>query len=415
MAIHPRNHPFKLLLHFEWFLLIALLIGEVGRLTIARKLDGVVLSIPSLLLFLGLGLYLPQRSNWWKFFHLFASFLTVFILSFPAKLVPFPLLYIILSIRCALTFSIPARVTICGTLIATAVFVQFDRLPLRSMRIQHRFHPPPPPLEVVQERFFVLTAIGAVLLGLSIVFVQLLVNTVLMERRQREELAIANQRLREYALRVEDLAILQERNRIAREIHDSLGHFLTGINLNLDAANRLFNIDTSETKELIGEAKQLSSQALREVRKSVMSLRTNPLDGKKIDTVLRELIDEFNRTTKIKPAYICHIDIPANFGKEIDDILPVEVKIAIYRIVQEALTNISKYAKPTEVRVILTIDRHRLKLQVIDNGKGFQPSQQTSGFGLQGMMERIRALNGKLTILSEPQKGCTIDVEIPLL
>jgi signal transduction histidine kinase len=412
MAIRPRNHPFKLLLYFEWFLLIALLIGEAGRLVISRKLDGVVLSIPSLLFFGVLGLYLPQQSNWWKFLHLLSSFLTVFILSFPAKLVPFPLLYIILSIRCAFTFSIPARVIICGTLIATAVFVQFDRLQLRSMRIQHRFHPPP--LEVVQERFFILTAIGAILLGLSIVFVQLLVNTVLMERRQREELAIANQRLREYALRVEDLAILQERNRIAREIHDSLGHFLTGINLNLDAANRLFGIDATETKELIAEAKQLSSQALREVRKSVMSLRTNPLDGKKIDLVLRELIDEFNRTTKIEPKYTCHIDIPANSGKEIDDILPTEVKIAIYRIIQEALTNISKYAKPTEVGVILKVDRHRLKLQVIDNGRGFQPSQQTSGFGLQGMMERIHALNGKLTILSEPHKGCTIDVEIPL-
>jgi signal transduction histidine kinase len=238
---------------------------------------------------------------------------------------------------------------------------------------------------------------------LVLLFLQLLVDAVLSAHESGEKLAIANERLREYALRIEDLATLQERNRIAREIHDSLGHSLTIFNLHLEAALRLLPADIEEATELLKEAKQVGKTALREVRESVTALRADPLKGKILAEAIASLMADFQKSTNISPVANIQISRP----------IPDDVKIATYRILQEALTNICKYAEATEVKIDLKTQSN-IELSIQDNGKGFNLAKNTTGFGLQGMRERTQALGGFCQIITAPSNGCKILISIPL-
>jgi signal transduction histidine kinase len=195
------------------------------------------------------------------------------------------------------------------------------------------------------------------------------------------------------------VATLQERNRIAREIHDSLGHSLTAFNLHVEAALRLFNSDPEEAKELLVEAKQLGSNALQSVRESVGTLRSNPLQGKSLTAAITQLTEDFARSTGITPDVSMQTPMP----------LPDDQAIAFYRISQEALTNISKYAQATTVSIAIS----PTQLQITDDGRGFDPTQTTSGFGLQGMQERTSAIGGEFQLVSAIGRGCTVVVTVP--
>jgi len=210
--------------------------------------------------------------------------------------------------------------------------------------------------------------------------------------------------LRQYALQIEDIATLQERNRIAREIHDSLGHSLTVFNLHLEAALRLLDSEPTEAKELLREAKQLGSVALQEVRQSVRALRADPLQGKSLEVAIAGLIEDFYRSTSLLP----RVEI------EILSSPSPEIKTAVYRIIQEALTNICKYAEATTVTISAIADRGELRLEIADNGKGFDPAENTTGFGLAGMRERTLALGGEFAIASAVGQGCQVMANIPL-
>jgi signal transduction histidine kinase len=233
----------------------------------------------------------------------------------------------------------------------------------------------------------------------------------LTERQNQAQLAnvnaqieAANAQLRQYALRIEDLATVQERNRIAREIHDALGHSLTVFNLHLEAALRLLETDPAEAKDLLIEAKQLGKAALNEVRQSVSALRSNPLQTQPLTVAITALVAEFQRSTGITP--ICKL--------EFDESISGEIKIAIYRIVQESLTNIYKYAEATMVKIEVTTLDQVLQALIEDNGKGFNLDQNTTGFGLQGMRERAQALGGNLEILTDSETGCRVILRCPL-
>ena len=116
------------------------------------------------------------------------------------------------------------------------------------------------------------------------------------------------------------------------------------------------------------------------------------------------LCQNFSSRTKVVP----------NFSSVLDSPLTEEIKLTIYRIVQEALTNIAKHSQPTEVNLKVQTFPQFLHLSIEDNGQGFNPEQNTTGFGLQGMKERVMALNGTIKILSSFGCGCTIDIKIPL-
>jgi signal transduction histidine kinase len=225
----------------------------------------------------------------------------------------------------------------------------------------------------------------------------------LAEKQAKEELAIANQRIRSYAIRAQENGSLQERNRIAREIHDSLGHSLTALNLHLEMAVKLSQVKPEKSREVLLEAKRLGSIALRDVRQSVSALRSDPMHNQDLPTAIHKLADEFKLSNYIQP--ICHLDLPEQ--------LPPSVAITIYRIIQEALTNISKYAHATEVTIDIRTESHSIEFQITDNGRGFIPTNNLTGFGLQGMRERVLSLQGEFDLISAPDRGCQIVANIP--
>ena len=241
---------------------------------------------------------------------------------------------------------------------------------------------------------------GGILLSL-----QLLVDRIVAEKQAKEELALANQRIRSYALKAQEMGSLQERNRIAREIHDSLGHSLTALNLHLEMALKLSQIKPEKSLEVLAEAKRLGSIALNDVRQSVSTMRSDPLQNQDLPTAIQKLADDFEFSNNVK--LLCYLDVMPQ--------IPQSTATTIYRIVQEALTNISKYAQASEVKIEIHHRPTELELRIIDNGQGFIPTNNVAGFGLQGMRERVLSLQGRFAIISEPQQGCQIVAIIPVI
>jgi signal transduction histidine kinase len=204
--------------------------------------------------------------------------------------------------------------------------------------------------------------------------------------------------------RIEELATLEERNRIARDIHDSLGHLLVGLNIQMETALALWNEDPAKAYTFLVKAKQLGSKALQATRQSVADLRSDPLQGQLLQEAIVTLIQDFHRTTGIHPNCQIHLHHP----------LVDPVRIVVYRVVQEGLTNICKHASATAVTLQIQSNQTGVSLTLKDNGQGFHMDANRSGFGLQGMQERITALGGNLEVISEPGKGCCIKASLPI-
>ncbi len=205
--------------------------------------------------------------------------------------------------------------------------------------------------------------------------------------------------------KIAEMTILEERNRIARDIHDSLGHALVALNIQLETALALWVTDRDQSYTLLQEAKGLGSQALESVRTSVTDIRTDTLQSELLEQALHQLIQEFQRVTHIYPDVALDLSLP----------LPNSVSVVIYRVVQEGLTNICKHADSTAVRLTIQTTTSHVQLYLEDNGKGFCSHHNQPGFGLQGMRERITALGGEFNIQSKPGQGCQVRAYLPRL
>lgn len=241
--------------------------------------------------------------------------------------------------------------------------------------------------------------------GLGLFFVLKLISTLLSERQAKEQLATAHEQLRQYALQIEELAAVQERNHIAREIHDSLGHTLTAQNIQLQTAVKLWQPDPSQARPFVEQAQRLSATAMQEVRRSVRALREDTREQPPLREAIASLIDDFHQGTGI--AVSTQVDLQ-------HCVPPSQIKV-LYRTVQEALTNISKHAQATQVDIRVNTTSNRVTLVIEDNGRGFDPNpEHCIGFGLQGMRERVAAAGGLLQLKTEPGAGCRIEAELPL-
>lgn len=217
-----------------------------------------------------------------------------------------------------------------------------------------------------------------------------------------DDLLPVQEQLRLYALQIEDDARQKERQRIARDLHDSLGHALTALNVQLQTAVKLWKLDPAKAELFLVQAQRLGSTAIQEVRQSVSSLRSVAADLP-LEVLIESLVEDFRQVTDV--AIATHIDLPA---------VPQEVTSTLYRIVQEALTNIRKYAAATAVQVQLKPTLNGVQLTIVDNGAGFCLDTNPKGFGLRGMAERVAALSGQFHIQAQPGAGCQIQVELPL-
>jgi two-component system sensor histidine kinase UhpB len=229
-----------------------------------------------------------------------------------------------------------------------------------------------------------------------------------IERKRAEE---EHQKLIEQ--RVRSLSIIEaqenERRRISRELHDGLGQLLSAAKLNFGMIEFAQNQSKEKTNEIIKQVDNIISKAIIEARRIAHDLRPTTLDDFGLIPALRILCQEFAKLTGIKVKFQV-----SQLMERIDS----KVEIAIYRIIQESFTNISKYAEATEVSLDLYKKDHFVYVRVKDNGKGFDVNSTNKktgrGFGLLNMKERAELVGGKIDIISNPGQGTEILLEINL-
>lgn len=215
-------------------------------------------------------------------------------------------------------------------------------------------------------------------------------------------LVLENARLRQ---QVEQIAVQEERGRLARELHDSVTQSLYSLTLLAEGRRRLLNSGRTEgIDEALQELSQLGQQALREMRLLVHELRPPLLEQEGLLGALHQRLNAVEKRAGI--------DVRLTTDALID--LPPAIEEGLYRIAHEALNNSLKHATATAVTIILRNSNQHVTLEVIDNGVGFDPTTSNRGIGLHSISERAAKLGGKLTLLSAPGQGTTIRVQAPL-
>lgn len=218
-------------------------------------------------------------------------------------------------------------------------------------------------------------------------------------------LSIAIERARLFARSVE-LGAVEERNRLAREIHDTLAQGLAGITLRLETADALLEADTdpAQTRAAVQHALALARQTLEEGRRSVLDLRASPLEGRTLAEALAALAESANRgglAVRLETVGAAHP-------------VPSGLQVGLYRIAQEALANVQQHAQATQATLYLENTAAHIRLVVEDNGQGFDPATIPAGhFGLQGISERANLLGGTFTLCTELGEGTQIVVTVP--
>ncbi len=404
-----RNHPFPLFAYLEWILLSICLLMEfrVGYLTKPQFISEKETLNPTLVLivFLIVGLMslrLPKTKISSKIIYTFSSLVLMVLANYGfGRGIGFaPPLLLIVVIRSCLVFKIYGRLFVAA--LSWTFFII-------TLNINRPFNLPAHPKLINPENLnnvvTHLQVTAGILFTFILLFVLLLVNAVISERQSRQKLVLAHEQLRQYALRIEDQATLQERSRIAREIHDSIGHYLTAQSIQLENASLFIDTNIDKAKDFLLQGKKMGANALKEVRFSVSALRSDPLKGKSLEFAVEDLWQEFESRLQIRP----------DFDLQINQTLSPEINLVVYRIIQEALTNISKHSHADIVSIEIKIIDNSLYLNIKDNGVGFDPNQNTTGFGLQSMRDRANALGGKFYLNSQPGEGCSIMIFLPLL
>jgi len=383
-------NPFRFLLITEWVML-----ASCGSLAIVEAWQGH--SIPmqhiSILFLLGLmGLALPSGSQIVKVIYTAIEIGLIFYGTVLGYLHILPTLYLIVVMRSCFLFKSVGRWIVTGVIFILFLSDQYKYI-LRAI-----------PEDPEQQIHFGMHIVAETLVfGLGVFFVLQLTNKILAERQMRQKLANANEQLKEYSQKIEELATVQERNRIARDIHDSLGHALTSLNIQMQTAVKLWDKQPTQAHSFLTQAQSLGKTAMQEVRKSISTLREDGREEQPLEARIETLVDDYRKGTGL---LICtDISRCSSVAKPAAQ--------TIYRIVQESLTNIFKYAEATEVKVQLKTTPEKLNLTIEDNGKGFDPQQKRSGFGLRGMQERVTTVNGQFKLTTSPGKGCRIEVKIP--
>jgi signal transduction histidine kinase len=251
---------------------------------------------------------------------------------------------------------------------------------------------------------------GGLSLAAAVLFVGLFTQITINERDARsdverlaQELGQANRKLSEYALQVEELAVAEERNRLAREIHDGLGHYLTSINIQIQAAQAVLESDPIQASQLLGKARALSQDALSDVRRSVAALRASPTETKSLHESLTELVEE---------CQAAGLAVDMTVVGEMRPLSP-KAELALFRAAQEGLTNVRKHANANRAEMKVDYSRQGfVRMSLRDNGAGAQ--DVTGGFGLLGVGERARLLGGELTVETSPGEGFWMQIELPL-
>ena len=243
----------------------------------------------------------------------------------------------------------------------------------------------------------IIRSISFIALG---IFINLLVTQL---RQQRESLRAANANLTHYASTLEQLTVSRERNRLARELHDTLAHSLTALSVSLETVKAYFDIDKEKTRELIDRSLEATHQGVDETRRALKALRSSALEDLGLGLALQRAAE--SAATRF------NLDLELTLPNPMPSLSP-DVEQALYRIAQETLENLTTHSRAKKFSVQLTYNEH-VTLIIQDDGIGFDPSKETSGhFGLVGMRERAELVGGTLKIESEKGKGTRVVLKI---
>ena len=245
---------------------------------------------------------------------------------------------------------------------------------------------------------------SAVVFGSAVFFTAVFTNISIRDVRRREEierlaaeLEAANRELQTYAARAEELATEQERNRLAREIHDGLGHYLTAMNVQSQVVVTLLDQDVARARD-----------ALADVRRSVAALRSDPFLAENLYNSLLPLVEE---------SHNAGLDTGLVVNGQARR-LPAALELTLYRAVQEGLTNVRKHAQASRVMITLDYRPKQVGLRIQDDGAGSllrleQLSNLKSSFGLIGLRERVQLLGGSMDIITAPGQGFCLEICLP--
>ena len=237
-----------------------------------------------------------------------------------------------------------------------------------------------------------------------------LAYALLQEGRARKEtqhllreLAASNEQLTRYAAEAAQLATMRERNRIARDIHDSLGHYLTVVGVQLEKAIAFEGVNREEAGQAVKAAKLLTDQALTEVRSSVSALRETD-ETFTLHAALRTMVEN---------AKLSGLDVELQWRGD-EDGFSEQKLFTLFRAVQEGLTNVQKHARAKQVVIEMALDAEAAVLHLSDDGIGADPeTMRSGGYGLQGLRERVELERGVMRLERGPSGGTRLTVKIP--
>ena len=256
--------------------------------------------------------------------------------------------------------------------------------------------------DILTRRFFLGAALRIVLLYAVPLIVSILAQR---ERRQHAELEAAYASLRRHAATVEQLAVSRERNRLARDLHDTLAHSLAAIAVQLEALRTLLAHDPGAARGTVDDLLHLARSGLDDSRQAIQALRTDRLETLGLVGAVRDMLQPFQARTGIQ------VDLSVA-GQEPD--LTGEEAQALFRIAEEALSNVELHAAARQVAVRLAFGSDRIDLEIQDDGVGFDPTAvDRSRYGLTGMQERAAMIGAKLEVSSRSDGGTRVWCTVP--
>lgn len=233
------------------------------------------------------------------------------------------------------------------------------------------------------------------------------------EARQRSQqlladLQKAHDQLRAYTTQAQQLAVAEERNRLAREMHDSLGHRLTVAVVQLEGAQRLIPTDPTRSARMIEAMRDQLKQALAELRQTVSALRS-PEETPKLPGSLETAVTHLTQTFQEATGLPIHLTLPDDLP-----LLPEAHRLALYRAAQESLTNVQRHANAQQAWLSLAADEAQIVLTVADDGRGFKEEVVDGRFGLVGLRERAKQLDGSLQLGTADEGGALLRFLLPI-
>jgi signal transduction histidine kinase len=222
---------------------------------------------------------------------------------------------------------------------------------------------------------------------------------------QQQSLAEANTRLQHHASTLEHLATSRERNRVARELHDTLAHTLSGLSVQLEAVKAYWDIDAQKARSTLESSLQAAHSGLGETRRALQALRASPLDDLGLSLAVRRMVED--------AAARANLALDLSIVDKLPPLSP-DVEQCIYRVAQEAVANVIRHAKAKTLTVNLDSTGEKVTLTVQDDGIGFDlgKKEKTNNYGLEGMQERAQLAGGELTLISKPREGTTVKLVV---